>query len=551
MKLNNIEFNAKENGSSKMSTGWLNVTDLLYVKCLQLRKIKIVEIEDDAFAVDTFSKLEHLNIVYVPLEILNPKSFNGLKQLRTLFLRGLNLITFQENLLSTMSSLKSFVIIECGPRIMYIDNLFGYTIMPNLNEIQIYNCILKDTITEKTFKSTPSVSSLVLVACSIEKIGPKSFDPIVNGLRFLHLGFNQLKSLPDDLFNTNHQIFINVNSNPWHCDCQIDKMRQFAQTKTNVHFNGFICVTPQEYNDVPLIGCPSLCKENTTLTTDSDLLDDIVEEMDEMDEIEEMEALTNRYQLMETGTRSENEPIDSNVKKPLPTMISSSVKITKKSIYVTCEISASEKLKKMIELTRPTRKNLPAFRTKCGELHIYTESLANNFKLIELNYIAKNNNENQSIEFEGKMFNNNKQCRSYFKDTGMKRLKIKRKLRANLFYHFCWIKKDSNTIVPLNCVAFYSGPNERGSFGGGGLDAWIMKSKMPIIIVCFILTVIFAIFIGTVEAFLLAQIFPKKIRGRMSDLKKSSSNPNSQNRGVDTLKVQETVNRPKYVRFRQ
>lgn len=336
--------------------------------------------------------------------------------------------------------------------------LFGRSVLHNLREITILNCNIDGTITENTFTAIGNVMILNLISNRIDTIGPKSFGSILPNLNKLHLGLNHLKSIPEDLFETKNNLLVDLTSNPWHCDCKMEHFRRIAQTTTSLKFNGFICDTPIKYHGMELKNCPSLCKEDNQI---------------------EVHKVNRTFDLVCDDTKS-------------------------------------------VQLTKPTHKINPVFKTKKEELYINTELLSKNFKLIEF---EKNT------------------CISYFKFNEMENIKFKRKLEPNVLYRFCWMEIDSKVVFPLDCVTLYSSLNEEDltelESDEEDSEPWIMMESKTIVITVCVLVAVFAHVFGILISIALAKFFPKEIQG----LK-----PNSEKKAATNSKGKRSINhRPKYV----
>lgn len=173
LQLKKIEFDSNRFGFGeiKMKMGWFGI-DKLLVKSLQLEGLQIVEIEEKSFLSPSFKTLEQLYILDVPLRILNEGMFTGLNNLSSLRLKGSKIKDIEKNILAPMPDLKTFYLDGCGSEKIWLDHLFGGHEIRHLNFIDVLNCNLKDTITEKTFSSISNVITLDLSNDKIEKIGP-------------------------------------------------------------------------------------------------------------------------------------------------------------------------------------------------------------------------------------------------------------------------------------------------------------------------------------------------------------------------------------------
>lgn len=224
-----------------------------------MENINVYLIDDNAFNSKAFWTLEYLNIFSVPLQMLTEKTFNGLKSLKSLYLHKLHLVNIYSNVLAPMQNLEELAIDDCGQKKINIDNLFGYTDMYNLKLVSVRNCIFIEKITDKTFTGLSAISILLLESNGIKEIAPNSFDTVLETVYRLSLQSNVLTSIPKNLFQTNRKIWINLQSNPWHCDCYMENLRKFVQSST-AFFVGLLCNTPPKYNGYYLNGCRDLCE---------------------------------------------------------------------------------------------------------------------------------------------------------------------------------------------------------------------------------------------------------------------------------------------------
>lgn len=328
MSLIDISF-GETSHNQVLRSGWFNVENLT-VKSLEMENLNVYLIDDDAFNSNAFWTLEYLKIFDVPLEMLKEKTFNGLKSLKYLYLYKLLLINIHSNVLAPMLNLETLEIYDCGENKINIDNLFGYTDMYNLENVYVHNCIFKEKITDKTFTGLSAISILLLESNAIKEIAPNSFDRVLKTVKRLSLGSNILTSIPKYLFETKRKVWINLQSNLWHCDCHMENLRKFHQSSTVV-FVGLICNTPPKYNGEYLSGCPNLCEvgdneqEGTRSVITNILQDSVINAVNErLSEIKELESVANETQ--EIGLLLENSHFEStsliksaeNHKNPLP-----------------------------------------------------------------------------------------------------------------------------------------------------------------------------------------------------------------------------------------
>lgn len=490
-----------------MKNGWFKM-QCFDMKWLQLRQIRISEIENEAFFKSIFRNLEYLEIFDVPLRILRSGTFNGLFNLKVLSMVGLNLHRIEKNTFAAMPRLAGVSLYNCGPNKISLDNIFGGSVLRILRMINIEKCDLGDIITDQSFVNIPSISTLTLVSDNIEIIGPNALDIVLRRVKKLFLRYNKLKSVPNDLFKTNHPIEIDLTGNPFHCDCQMENLRIYEQTTTSASFSGIICVTPVEFHGISLRNCPFLCKETILPYTEVN------------------KSIQRQPTTVKPHPNSQNEN-------------QQHVNVHEK-INLICEnLTYTPHTKKMITLTKSSHKIGPVVQIEEGQLHIDTVFLKNDFKLIELNHF-------QSNEFDEIISNNEKSCAVYYKSSKPIDIQIKRKLQPEILHRFCWTEKSSGTILPLDCITFHLNEEDASlmKLEGKDLDAWIMEPDKPIVITVCVLFAIFAPVIGILIAIALTKLFPTWIRGQMTDLKESATKHLGQ---ILTLKEQGAFNQLRYM----
>lgn len=500
--MHRIRFNTPKIGGS-----WFGIFKL-NLKWLQLREIDVTEIENGAFSQLIFWNLEYLEIFDVPLKILKSGTFNRLRLLKLLSMSGLKLNKIEKNVLDPMNNLEGFMLIQCGDEKISLDNFFGASKLFNLKIIAVQQCDLSDTITNRTFTSIPAIKTLSLSSNNIQTIGPRSFDSVLKTVQFIHLGWNSLKSIPNGLFKTNRSVSIDFTDNPLHCDCKMEHLRIFEEITNNVNFSNIICYSPDKYHGIPLRNCPDLCEEISTSILNT--------------EKPPIRLIWNDDEEQPIREQNQNEVFEREYAK----------------LGFMCKILSTPQIKKMFKLTKSSHEYSPVSQNDNGELLIDTALLSNYIKLIELNHIQS--------EFDEIILNNEQGC-SIFISSHMNDIQAKRRMELNTLYRFCWMDINLKTIFPLNCVTFHSGLNNSGKFGSKfekeDLSAWILVEKMPIMIVCCILSAIFSVFIGIFIAIILAKVFPKKIQGRKSDLMKSMAKIGR----TIAPREEEAYNRLKYV----
>lgn len=249
------------NGVKILQKNWFMVD--VFLQSLLVANTKINDIEDDAFNSLKFEWLVQLEFRDVPIRMLHENTFAGLKNLESLYFKWVKFVSFSKNVFATVPKMKKLVISDCGSKKLVLDNLFSSNDMPNLQILHIGYCNLGDTITELTFKSLSGILNLSLGQNEIQHIGERSFDVVLNTVKYLYLKWNNIKSIDGNLFKKNRHsiIVININDNAWHCDCKLEPFRQFIQSAKNIEIDDIICASPLKYAGVILNNSSSICVE--------------------------------------------------------------------------------------------------------------------------------------------------------------------------------------------------------------------------------------------------------------------------------------------------
>lgn len=91
---------------NKIHAQWCTASVNIYE--LLITDSDITTIEPNAFATDAFSKLAGLSLIAMPVETLSNGIFNGLTNLRLIYIRGFNLKTIDNDLFAPTPKLSYF-----------------------------------------------------------------------------------------------------------------------------------------------------------------------------------------------------------------------------------------------------------------------------------------------------------------------------------------------------------------------------------------------------------------------------------------------------------
>lgn len=470
-----IRFNLNDHGMPSLPKNWFNFN--VSMVFLGLYATNMLAIETDAFNTRQFSQLETLYFDDVPLITLFDGSFNGLENLKFLRLKHGKIVTDAKNVLAPMLNLEQFIMRNCGQQKISIDNLFG-TVLLHLKKVNIINCNLHDTITNSTFTGLLNVTELILTANGITQIGTKSFDVPFRTLKYLDLQSNNLKLLPRNLFNTirTNLVSINLKSNPWHCDCELEYLRKIIKFShySRFYFDPIHCKTPRKLEGHALRSCPHLCEKSATLS-----------------------------QLRTTEDRN----IHQNVEGPSPTNIESSeIDLIEDAYLDSIIIQCKSKYKpsnchqthREVTLTKPSPNKIPSFIIKNENIFINANGLPSNFEVFAF------------VQIPSKGIDQSISCSLVLNDEVTK-ISLKEIMDADQMYQFCRKKKGSLTVMLFDCIAYYSITNKnKKSISNEG--SWSLIENKSIIIFVFVLFGVHGLVIGFLVSITLAKYFPKPIQ---------------------------------------
>lgn len=482
----NITF---PDGKLEKSINWFDVD--VSIKNLFFRESMFTSIESGSFDLWQFRKLETFSIIDVPLTTLKAGTFYGLENLKMINLDGLNLVEIDSDILVPVMNLKTFSLSACGPNVVKLDSFFGSTEMIYLESVVVKKCNLAHTITETTFTGLRNVKSLRLDSNHIAEIGAKSFDVPLKTLEKLDLVRNDLKSLPNDIFNTSNPntISIQLHDNPWHCDCNLEHLRKFMQNALNVKIDLIRCKTPLH---VSFDNYPDLCDKN------EDASEDKTNAIDGLTNVPEIQSSTEceSSKLLVIQNVLRLEALRGHIL---------SIQMEDKKLFIDLHsFSNSQNL----------------------DILLFDHSLLNDNqgRVLKCSNNSKNGNGNSDLEaipdhnpsLTSTLSQNidpNPSSDTFSNSHYNRKAVIQSILTSNHLYKVCSITSKLHSNSPLNCFAFYV------RFDEFDFDAWIpMEDKVKAIVFC-VIFIVLAPIVGVGISVLLAKSFPKLIGRRKAECK--------------------------------
>ncbi|XP_055306243.1 uncharacterized protein LOC129570597 [Sitodiplosis mosellana] len=462
--------------SDRLPRKWLTVN--MTVNYLSLYELNIRSIQEGAFNSDHFTELESLSIKNTPIGILYENSFLGLMNLKEIFLTHLELHTIQANVFAPMLNLQKVLFEHCGDHIVSLDNFFGGTVqMFHLNVVEISKCNLNDTITSSTFSSLRNVTELLLHENQITEIGPHSFDIILATAtrKLIDLRVNKLKTLPRNIFrHSQGEAIIDLDKNPWHCDCDIEPLRRFINDKTNnVKLSLIKCLSPPNKAFRFLNKLGPICKytpfEDETYPLYSHPFG-----------AETLHVSSNYHLSPWLNLQQQTSNVELTLNSSAVSKGHFGIKCFNTTFY-----HPFNKFRSRHEaiLTKFDRNRRLTVRNENGQLIVDVEfdNYDSSFVVFELNSLDNSSLSDVKLQ-SGNKDNFKKSAKCFVKNVERKPSLLKTKLgmtlKPNHMYRFCWIKRLFTSNFPSDCLTFYSeAKNEPLSN-----DTWILMEMNKMII---------------------------------------------------------------------
>lgn len=505
MFLEQIHFKPMMFGLSALKPDWLEHDISLYL--LEIKEFNVIKIEEDAFNSNQFKYLNELRLEGAPISTLSSQSFNGLSNLKTLSLVSLRIFIIIPNPLEYLLNLRKFIMRKCVPRKISIDKIFGTengAKLYNLDEVEIEDCNLGDTITASTFTKLTNISKLRLNSNKIDKIGQGAFDIPLRTLQYLSLQSNNLTMVPENIFRSKSDRIIEIflGQNPWHCDYKMDHLREFIRSTSKAHFDRVLCTTPPEYSaklltslstlnkilniQIPAQVARPLRKPSRKKTHPSLVPTDIPDEIVAIDTDGRPIEDVNQAAFFDDTNQDEN---DDNTNKKTD---------IGKSFIVQCHTPHTWKLS--VTLTKPFYE---AVQDEHNKRSINSKIISNDAMFITLQQIRTMNQQNIV------------KCKSIMKK--VRKTPFDMTIMPNQMNRLCMLDKWVTTITPLNCLAFFLYQEET--------DLWILRENRSMMIATFLLFGVSALVLGILVALFIAIFFPTLIRPIQGDSINNVPNP--------------------------
>lgn len=455
-----------------MVTGWLEL-------CPPIKVLRIthsfVHLERNAFLAKPFEQTEELELFNLGIQALQKGVFHGLGNLKILRMVGMEIKFIHPDVLQPCPGLNIVYLIKCinvkdFPNKMKL--FAGKQSLDELNIVEMTNNRLEDMLDDNIFSSFVVIRAIFLAYNAITSIGPGTFAMHLATLKYLDLSHNNLKTLPSDFYGvfTTFGFLINLESNQWRCDCQLQELRELIVEKTYLFENLTIYCDDQQL----IMEMPNLClNESTTIKP-----------------FKPSEMFVTFGPFLPAPTTLPNFEATDPEKKTdtVDPQWGSGLDVNTAIIYCTTERSYNQP----VAMRRKTSSlivgrdvdgkyflNVPKFSS--GSIVIGFED-SNRENVRELSMIST--------------------CHTNKRKRNQDEVQFSLKLQPNKVHRFCLTKKSFALFSPFDCIAFYSHTNATNI----PTNAWIMREdRRKVILICAIFG-IFSIFIGIVLIYFILKL---------------------------------------------
>ncbi|XP_068629607.1 uncharacterized protein [Battus philenor] len=212
------------------------------------------------------ANVENLILEDVTLTTWLPETFIGLSNLRELILKNIKLVNIHSGALKiiddTLRTLDIKAINVWDPI-----NVTGSANPVKLTAIDFSRNDFFDILNAKSFAQLQNCKILYLNSCKISSLAVGTLDHL-KSIEILFLNNNYIHQIPVGLFNVilslNHKPRINLQDNPWFCECSLMDLRQ-------LHTQDLLIVEPSCYYPLEIRGLTfsefdTYCLNNETQT---------------------------------------------------------------------------------------------------------------------------------------------------------------------------------------------------------------------------------------------------------------------------------------------
>lgn len=249
---------------NELRENWLkaNVT----IKELTLLDCSLAALSDRAFSSTIYRNTEKLHLLKNDISALRSATFRHLPRLQELSIVENEIKRAEKDLLTGVASTLRTLQLEKAIRdAEVLRNITGGTALPGLEILSLqYNSIT--TIDSNLFTGLTGIVSLYICESYVKTVCADAFEPISKSVKQLLMTRNHITTLPAGLFDSiirqNPNFGLTIDSNPWHCDCDLEWMQIMIKAHPKVVKKTLICNSPERNADESFSDA-NFCDETT------------------------------------------------------------------------------------------------------------------------------------------------------------------------------------------------------------------------------------------------------------------------------------------------
>lgn len=195
-------------------------------------KLKLANFADNPISVvfpNTFEVMNTTESIVLGSEdtllSLLTNSFVGLKQLKKLTLRNLKIAILKREIFTGIPNLQELILSGNIPELEFD----AFVEVKMVEKLILAKCNICN-ISMDAFLGLDKLKILDLSKNQLEFLSLGVFDDLTN-LQELYLSNNKLRALPKGIFSFIHPKLIRMNSNPWHCSCEMSHWKPIIMNR--------------------------------------------------------------------------------------------------------------------------------------------------------------------------------------------------------------------------------------------------------------------------------------------------------------------------------
>lgn len=218
-----------------------------------------------------YSRMKKLYLVNNNISTLRKATFRYLPSLRELSIQKNEIKQAERNLLEDVAGTLQSLQFEENAIVnaKVLQNITGGRVLHNVKILSLrYNRI--PIIDSQLFSGVPGVVSLYLSNSHVNTVHIDAFEPISESIAQLLISDNDITTLPEGLFDKiiwNPSFILTIDNNPWHCDCNLEWMRDTMRNHPSVNMERLICKSPEKNADKSFTVADFCDGDNATVTT--------------------------------------------------------------------------------------------------------------------------------------------------------------------------------------------------------------------------------------------------------------------------------------------